>query len=186
MPSTPCLLAVYADWCGCGRNEFVDAMLTIAPPAALLQHLADLVLHAQEDRSQVDGDDPVERLLFDVGQRHPLELDGCAVDGAVQAAERLDRAADEVLDGARVGDVGGEELGLAAGIVDHLARSRCRPPRRGRRPSTLAPAAANAEGGRPAHAAGRAGHQRHLAGEASWSLIATPRFLIASLQLTIL
>ena len=32
MPITPCLLAVYADWLGCGRNELVEAMLTIAPP----------------------------------------------------------------------------------------------------------------------------------------------------------
>ena len=32
IPTTPCLVAVYTDCFGSGRKEFVEAMLTIAPP----------------------------------------------------------------------------------------------------------------------------------------------------------
>ena len=139
-------------------------MLTIAPPRPCCEHLTQLVLQAEEDRSQVDGDDLVEHLHFDVRQPLPLQLDGCSVDGAVQAPERLDRSPNEVLDGARVGDVGGEELGLAPGIFDH--------------PHGLV-AALRGEVGhgdscsgcgerhrdRSTHAACRTGDQGHLAGE---------------------
>ena len=34
-PITPCFVAVYAACFGSGRNEFVEAMLTIEPPAPL-------------------------------------------------------------------------------------------------------------------------------------------------------
>ena len=114
------MLAVYADWWGCGRYEFVEAMLTIAPPPPWVEHLTDLVLHAEEDRLEVDGDDAVERVLLDVRQALLLELDGGSVHGAVQPAERLDRAGHERLDRLRVGDVGGDEARLAAGAGDQL------------------------------------------------------------------
>ena len=144
MPSTPCLLAVYADWWGCGRNEFVEAMLTIAPPppcasiwriSYFMQRKIDFRLTAMI-RSNV--------LLLDVGQPLPLELDGGGVHGAVQPAERLDRAGHECFDRAGVGDVGGDE----AAARHRRRRSARRSPGRASAAmsdtTTLAPASAKA------------------------------------------
>lgn len=108
-PNTPCLLAVYPDCSGWGRNEFVDPMLTIAPPAAPGEHRADLVLQAQEGRPQVDRQDAIELLLGQVGQHRGLGLDGGAVGGARQRAELLDRGVHEARHVLTARQVGGHE-----------------------------------------------------------------------------
>ncbi len=136
-------------------------MLTIAPPSPCREELADLVLHAEEDRAEVDGDDLVEHRVVDLGQRNPLELDRRRVDRAVQLAEGRHRAGDEALDVGGIGDVGGDEGRLAARLADQLDGL----------PAALGSdigdgdagaATGEGEGDRPAHPARRAGDERDL------------------------
>ena len=178
MPITPCLLAVYADWCGCGRNELVEAMLTIAPPVSLGEELADLILHAQEDRLQVDGDDAIEHLLLHVGQTNALELDRRTVHGTVERPEGIDSAVHELFDRGAAGDVGGDERRLTAGF-GHQADCLISTVDGDVRNHHLGAGAGEGNGDRPSHPARSAGHERHLAVELPVAHH-TPRFFSAS------
>ena len=97
----------------------------------LLDHLLELVLHADEDAAEVDGEEAVEGLEGHVGGGVALGAkgDGGAVDGGVKAAERGDGLRDGVGDLVGVGDVDMEGEAGAAGVFDELAgrsRLRCR------------------------------------------------------------
>jgi hypothetical protein len=101
----------------------VEALLTIAPPRARGEHRAQLGSQAEEDAREVLGEVgvPVGRVeVLHAGRRARA---AGIVEGAVEAAEALERGIDE-----RVGlrlhrHVRRDEGGLAAGVGD-LARER--------------------------------------------------------------
>jgi hypothetical protein len=59
--------------------------------ATMLEQQRDLVLQAEEDAAEVDGDDPIPFLLGNLGGRLGLLLGACVVECVVEASERLDR-----------------------------------------------------------------------------------------------
>ena len=107
---------------------------------------------------------PVMPAFVDVGQRLALELDRRRVDRTVERAEGVDRRRDERLHRLGVGDVGGDETGLAAGVRDQ---------RRGLLAGVggevghddAGAGLGEGDGDGPAHATGATGHDRHLVGE---------------------
>ncbi len=87
-------------------------------PAAGLQHLADLGLHAQEHPAQVDRHDLVEHLVWRIGQRLGRRQDAGVVEGAVQPAIGRDHGVHQRLHLLGRTHVSAAEEGLAAGPVD--------------------------------------------------------------------
>ena len=81
-------------------------MFTIAPPSPCCEHLRDLVLEAERDAFQVDGEDAVELLLVEVGDRMRVGGDRGVVDRAVEPPVALDRGVDHGLGVRGAGDVG--------------------------------------------------------------------------------
>jgi hypothetical protein len=65
------------------------------PPAG--EHPGDLVLHAEPDPRQVDGEDPGPDLLRVFRGRRLRSVDPCIVAGAVQAAVGPDGRFDQCL-----------------------------------------------------------------------------------------
>ena len=55
-PITPCLVAKYGDPM-CATDQACDRGHVHDRPAAVLQHLLELILHGQKHAGQVDGDD---------------------------------------------------------------------------------------------------------------------------------
>ena len=86
--------------------------------AALVAHLAELVLHAGPDAAEVDGVDPVEQVGGFVGGVGGWGLDAGVVECHVEPAERGDGAVDHRGDLGLVGDV--------AGDAEHLMPGGCR------------------------------------------------------------
>jgi hypothetical protein len=64
----------------------------------LLQHLRELVLHADKRSAQVDVEDAIPFFEFDLGERRGLVFDARVVERDVEPAERLDSARDPRLD----------------------------------------------------------------------------------------
>ena len=104
-------------------RPMIDAVLTMAP-AALLEHLRNFCLHREPYALEIDSDDAVEVFLFVVGGAAPFPSAGDAgvVEGAVQAAESLDRLVDHELRPIDVGNVGVDQDSLASGLYYHLHR----------------------------------------------------------------
>src|SRR3954470_11185297 len=89
--------------------------------AARPEHVADLVLHAEERAAQVDGDDAIE--LGVVGLVQALvDADAGVVVGVVEAAIALDRLGDDARAVLRARHVARDEGGVAALVADRLHR----------------------------------------------------------------
>ena len=142
-------------------------------PAALLEHLADLVLHAQPRALDVDVDDAVEQRFLGVGQRQVLFLDAGVVKGAVEAAEIRHRLVDQRFNFGRARDVGLHEQRLATGFDDHRRR-RMAAVDRGIGHHHAGAGAAEGKRGRAANPARRPRHQHDLALERGISLLLVP------------
>ncbi len=90
--------------------------------AALLLHLLQLVLHAQPNASQVDGDHLVEIRLRHLRDRLPVALDAGVVECSIDAAVLRDRPLYQCLDIGGLRDVCLDEHSLAARLADELYR----------------------------------------------------------------
>ena len=91
--------------------------------ATLLDHRRQRVLGDQEGRLQVDGHDPVPHRLVHVDDLRVVGNPGIVHDH-VDAAEPLDGGSAHRLDRRRLGQVGGDGEGLAAGTGDRFQRVR--------------------------------------------------------------
>src|SRR3954451_11422225 len=88
---------------------------------ARLEHVADLVLHAEERAAQVDGDHAVELVVGGLVEAL-VDADAGVVVGVVEAAVALDRRGDDALAVLGTGDVARDELRVAALVADRLHR----------------------------------------------------------------
>ena len=82
--------------------------------APLLEHLGDLVLHAQPDAAQIDADDAIEFIVGHLIHPQRRPLDRCDVRGAVQPAVTRNRALDQLSNLRRLGHVATGEKRVAA------------------------------------------------------------------------
>src|SRR3954469_8342844 len=90
-------------------------------PAARLEHVADLVLHAEERPAQVDGDHAVELVVGGL-VKALVDADAGVVVGVVEAAVALDRLGDDALAVLAPRDVARDERRVAALVPDRLRR----------------------------------------------------------------
>ena len=104
------------------RRGDVDDGSTSGRRRAARQHRVDLVLHAQEDRPQVDGDHAIEVLVCKVSEIVDLKLDGRRIDGEVQSTVRLHRRCDHRRDIVGLGHIGLDERGRASCGSDQVGR----------------------------------------------------------------
>jgi hypothetical protein len=86
--------------------------------AAGLEHLADLVLHAEEHAQQIEREDVVERVVRHLRERQRGRQDAGVVEGAVQATEARDGRVHQCRDVGGLAHVGALVECLAAGLDD--------------------------------------------------------------------
>lgn len=133
--------------------------------ATVGEHERDLVFHAQEHPADVHGHDAVELVVGDVGQGRGRLLDTGVVERGVEATVGVDRGGQCGLDVLGAGDVAAHRQGVAAEVGDGSG---------GVTNTVLADVgdddvgsgAGEGQGGGAADAAGRAGDERGLSGEA--------------------
>jgi hypothetical protein len=78
------------------------------------------VLHADKGSAQVDVEDAVPLVEFDLGKRRRLVFNTGVVEGDVQSAERLDSARDRRLNPLGHRYVAGDDQHLPTGILDRI------------------------------------------------------------------
>jgi hypothetical protein len=88
--------------------------------AAVVEHVADLVLHAQEHAGHVNRNAALPLIDRVISKRRLTGLEAGIVERRVQAAEGVDRGLDHRLDLGFAADVGPLEHGLAARRLDFL------------------------------------------------------------------
>ncbi|MCY1301425.1 hypothetical protein D9M70_510360 [compost metagenome] len=130
-------------------------------PAALREHLTDLVLHAEEHALGVDREAEVQLVFAGVDEGPHRRKDAGVVDADIEAPEGVDRRIDQRLDLGLAGHVA--RLGDHAGTGLAQLRSH---PRQALRIAVAegepGPHAGQTPGQQLAEAAGRAGDHHHL------------------------
>jgi len=108
----------------------------------LLQHLLQLVLQAEPDALEIDGDGAIPVVFGLLCDWNPVAFNSCVVKGDVEAAVLVDGLLQESLDGSGLRDVGLDEDAFATCGADEIGVSW---PSTSRRPATttLAPSFAN-------------------------------------------
>lgn len=92
------------------------------PSRPLLEHLDDLVLQAQPDTFEIDGDSTIKISLAELYDRNAPGPDTGIVVGIIQLSIDLDCLANERLDLARLGDIGFDECRLPACLANQAYR----------------------------------------------------------------